>query len=732
MKGLKVIPKNCTGCRSCEVACSFSKTGLFAPATSRIQVSRALGKGANAPRVRRTCDLCGGAPACVAFCAYGALAFEPEKVKSDELKTVPAESDHLPKEKIRDLKVQRILHVDLTSGRIWVEELGAREVITYLGGRGINAKLLYENVGAGTGAFDPGNLLIFGTGTLGGTTMPCSGRNTITAVGPATGLYCKSSVGGHLGAELKYAGYDYVAVRGAAKGPVYLRISDDHVEIRDASNLWGKGTRESDRLIREELGDGGIQTALIGPGGENRVCFASVVCSVYHNAARGGLGAVMGSKYLKAVAVRGTGALRPQNGDEFYETCIRARSEVEKDPTVQLLFNWGTSGFGPILNELGMYPTHNYQSTMWDGDLTVSGQYLEAEGYLKSRVACFGCDVGCYRFTSTKAHRYGKCSDAGPQLETACDLGPMCGHADTEAMLMGNHLCNDYGIDTCSTGLAVAWAMESHQRGVLKAAQADGLDLSFGNAETMLEMIHRIAQRKGYLGNLLADGLERASREIGGDSYKWAVQVRGFDMTMVDVRLTKGYGLAFVTNPRGVDHLTNQVAADYGFPEGQALIKKLTGDEKYAVCTGTEKKPEVVIWHENTYAACDALGMCTFINSAAYPVDPSYMAEFMSHALGCKVSEDDLMLAGRRIFTLERAFNTKRGLRRKDDVLPWRMMNEPAPDGPLKGHVTDSGQLEAMKEAYYQLAGWDAATGVPTDEALKALGLGQVCRNLSE
>ncbi len=634
---------------------------------------------------------------------------------------------------IRDIGEQRILNVDLTSGRTWVEEVPRQELLCFLGGRGIAAKILYQRVKAGIDPLGPENVLIFGTGTLTGTSAPSSGRSSMTCKGPATGLYLKASVGGHLGAELKYAGYDYIVFTGASERPVYLWIDDGQVEIRDASHLGGKGTRQTDHLIKEEVGDEEIQTAVIGPGGENKVLFAGIMVSLYNSLSRGGVGAVMGSKNLKAIAVRGHGGLRVAQGEAYFDLAARVRQELARDAGTESLYNWGSSGSIPGLNEMGMLAAHNFSRASLAEVERISGQYFVDEGYLTGRESCFACSTACHRYVRSKSERYGDVDDSGPELETVLALGSECGITDTEAVLKANQLCNDYGLDTISAGHVISWAMECYEKGLLDSQQTERLELRFGNAEAQLELIRRIAFREGKLGDLLANGTKRAAAEVGGDSWKWAIQAKGLEQSAVDTRAAKSYALAFAVNPRGPDHLMTETYAEFGFTEeSRALIKKITGDEKYANATLLEKRADIVRWHEDCYAATEALGFCAFTSTAAFAVNPGNMAQLFSHALGVEFSEEALMLAGRRIVTVERCFNVREGAGREDDILPWRMMNEPVPEGPNQGMVTDREMLDRLLDQYYELHAWDLATGIPRQETLEELGLLELCGEVAQ
>jgi aldehyde:ferredoxin oxidoreductase len=628
----------------------------------------------------------------------------------------------------RAVNEQRILNVDLSAGSVQLEDVPREELELFLGGRGIGAKLLYERVPVSADPLGAVNVLIIATGTLTGTSAPSSGRTSLMCKGPATGYYLKVSGGGHFGAALRYAGYDYLVIRGVADRPVYLWIDDEAVLICDARDLWGLGTRDTDRLIKLKHGDEDIETAVIGPAGENKVLYSCVVLSVYNSASRGGVGAVMGSKGLKAIAVRGSGGLAVAEGNEFFRLAGRMRRELADDSGTQDLFRWGTASMVVDANETGELPSYNLSRGSIEGAERISGQWLEESGYLIGRESCFSCSTACHRYIRTKQHRFGEVQDSGPEYETTAALGSECGIVDTEAVLKANHLCNDYGLDTISTGHVISWAMECYEKGLIKGSRTECLDLHFGAAKSQLELIRRIALREGALGDLLANGTEQAAKEVGGDSWKWAIQAKGLEQSCVDTRAAKAYALSFAVNPRGPDHLMTECIAEYGStPEARALIQKIAGHEKYASPTLVEKKAEIVRWHEDCYAACDALGFCAFGSTLAFAITPENMAQLLGYAVGTEVSADELMRAGRRIVTLERCFYTREGGHRKHDVLPWRMMNEPMRDGPNKGMMTDSKTLDVLLDQYYDLHGWDRQSGAPSRAALERLGLLALC-----
>lgn len=632
---------------------------------------------------------------------------------------------------MRPIAPQNILYVNLTSGEIRSESISVDVVLKYLGGRGIAAKLLYQNTYQGLDPLGPDNPLIISTGTLTGTNAPSSGRSSITAKSPATNFYMKTSVGGHIGAELRYAGWDFLVVLGAASEPVFLLIRDGEVEIRSAAQLWGKGTRETDNLLKTELGDNAIQTAVIGPAGENQVLFSCIMCSRYNSASRGGIGAVMGSKQLKAIAVRGKGGLSLAEGEKYYHLADRMRHDLAKDSGSESLYNWGTSGSLPGLNEMGMLAALNFSQVGMRDAEQLSGQYLLDEGYLIGRESCFACSTACHRYIRTQDHRYGKVNDSGPELETVLSLGTECGIVDTESALVANKICNDLGMDTISAGHVISWAMESYEKGILTKEDTNGVELRFGNSEALHEMLDRIAYRRDSMADLLANGTRKASEIVGENSDQWAIEAKGLEQSAVDTRMAKSYALAFAVNPRGPDHLMTETFAEFGLSkEARKLIKEITGDEKLANPTLLDKRAEIVRWHEDVYAASEALGFCVFTSTAAFAVNPENMAQLIIYGLGVPFDKHQLMLGGQRIVNIERCFNAREGATRKDDSLPWRMMNEKVPTGPNKGMITDQEMLDGLLDDYYSLHGWDSASAVPRYETIEKLGIEDVCGDI--
>lgn len=624
----------------------------------------------------------------------------------------------------------KILYVDLSAGSIQEEEIAQEDIRDYLGSRGLNARLLWNLTDAGTDPLGPENPLIFGAGTLSGTHAPSSGRTTVTTLSPATNIGLKSSTGGHWGAELKFAGYSILVIKGRAERPVYIWIDGEQVEIRDAAHLWGLDTRRATDRIKEELGDDEIQVSVIGQAGENRVKFASIMFNYYNTAARGGTGAVMGSKNLKAVAVRGSRPLTVAQPELFDKLSLRVRGSLSRDMGSMNLSEYGTAGIVDTVNTIHALPSYNFRESYIEEGYLLGGQHLRTAGYLKRRFACGACGTGCHRYTTVDEGPYRGSNSGGPEFETLSALGSGCGITDTKTVLKGNELCNLYGMDTISAGSVIQWAMECYEKGLLSSADTGGIALEWGSSEALIKMLEDIAYRRDF-GDFLANGVKNAAERLGGESWKWAVQAKGLEQSRVEIRMRKGYSLAFAVNPRGPDHLhTECVAESARTPEAKALIVKICGSEEYATPYITDKRADIIRWHEDCYAVTDALGFCAFATTLAYAIGPQEMADLFSAGTGISMTEEEIMKAGRRILTLEKCINVRRGLDRSDDSLPWRVMNEPIASGAKVGMRSSHEEIEKMLDDYYRLHGWDPQTSWPTAETLSLLGLDKMAAEL--
>lgn len=604
----------------------------------------------------------------------------------------------------------KILRIDLTNEKARVLRLKLTLLKKFLGGKGLGAKLLYDNLKPETNPYDPENLLIFMTGPLAGTMVPTSSRYAIITKSPLTGIFLDTYSGGHFAHEMKLAGYDGVVIMGKSKKPSYLWINDDKIQFMDAKNVWGKTTYETDIAVKEEIGNPHAKVACIGPAGENLVRFACVINDKYDAAGRGGAGAVMGSKNLKAIAVYGTRKVSIAKMDELSDIVSEAHHRIKNDAfTGQTLPTYGTPNTVWSVQQTGIFPTRNFRSGVFEGAEHVDGEVLRR--YLVRNAACRTCPIGCGKKTYVKSGKYAGVSTEGPEYETLWAFSAQCGNSDFESIIQANDLCNLYGLDTISTGNVIGFAMECFEKNKLSEKDLGDQDLSFGNSEAIIESIKRIAYREGY-GNLLAEGVKRVAERLHATDF--AQHVKGLELPGYDPRGSKGMGLAYATSNRGGCHNRAWVVG----------IELFTDVDRFE----TRGKARIVKYLQDYGAVKDSLIMCHFLFSPNNPVlDESFATKMLTAVTGLTFTEKDLLGIGERIWNLERVFNAKVGMRRRDDTLPKRLLREEMPEGPSRGHVVE---LEKMLNDYYELRNWDKETGIPTKEKLLELNLVNVADDL--
>lgn len=609
--------------------------------------------------------------------------------------------------------VGKILRVNLSNGEISEEPLPEEKARMFLGGSGLATKYLFDELEKGVDPFGPGNKLIYMTGPLTGTKSPSSGRFSAVAKSPLTGFWGSANSGGRWGPDLKRSGFDGIIVEGVARRPVFLAIDDGKAELREASDLWSKGVKETTEVIKENLGKD-FNVSCIGPAGENLVRYAAIMNDVHRALGRCGLGGVMGSKHLKAIAVSGRRKITVADKEAFDKAAKKAGDFVNESLLKMTLEVYGTDMVLDLVNVKGGLPTRNWRSGSCTYADNISGPAIN-EKILTGRKACFACGIACGRLSEVKSGKYA-CKGEGPEYESVGALGSMCDVANLEAITYAHLLCNDYGLDTISTGSTIAFAMECFEKGLLTKADTDGLELQFGEADAMIEVIHKIAKREG-IGGLLAEGTKRVAEKLGQGSERFAMQVKGLELPAYDCRATKITGLGFATANRGGDHITAYVQGPT-FLDIPFLIVEESTIEDAMVENPAEAR--VVKELEDALTVFDAVGACKFMGMALMAED---FVPVIAHATGWEFSESDFRKAGERIFNLARAFNIREGCTRADDTLPKRLLEEPLSDGPAKGLVVD---LEPLLDAYYEFRGWDKKTGIPTATKLKELGLGEV------
>jgi aldehyde:ferredoxin oxidoreductase len=627
---------------------------------------------------------------------------------------------------------QTVARVDLTTGHVDLQPLDSALASGFLGARGLGVVWLFQHLAKPghqlapqSGAvYQAGSPLIFSVGPFTGTPWPTGARYHVTFHSPLTGAYGYANSGGFFGPALRQAGYAALVITGRAEMPVYLEVTPQGVAIRPAQHLWGLGTA----AVHEALASDGARVACIGPAGENGVRIAAIVNDRGRAAARCGGGAVMGSMNLKAIQVhgRGEGELPPA----FLDVARRAFAQVRDHPNVKGLRDWGTVVLVSPKNYSGDLPARNHQLGQVPWPERVDAQAIARHTYQTK--GCFSCPIRCSRLTRVETGPHAGELE-GPEYESLDALGPMCWLDDPEAIIYANGMCNDLGLDTISTGVTIAFAMECHEHGLLSDAD---LSLQWGDANTVLGLIERIARRQG-VGDLLAEGVRRAAQRIGGDAPRYAMHVKGMELPRQEPRIAKGFGLGHATSNRGADHLYslptidlagNLDAARHFFPA--KLIPALMEPDNEAY------KPDLVVLTEHYCALADALGVCKFSTAETYATYPEDLAAGLSALCGREITAQELLTAGERIVNLERLYNVRLGLSRVDDHLPVRFTSEPLPvhtferdaasgetrPSPAPVHVGRLNDFEAMLDRYYRLRGW-TPDGIPTPDTLRRLGL---------
>ncbi|MFQ5712184.1 MAG: aldehyde ferredoxin oxidoreductase family protein [Candidatus Geothermarchaeales archaeon] len=627
--------------------------------------------------------------------------------------------------------VGRILDVDLSREKLSKKPLPRGLAGSYVGGIGFTERILFDELRPGMDAMDPENILIFATGPLNGTAAPTAGRLIVSAKSPQSGIYGDSNVGGHLAPEIKFAGYDVVVIRGRSEKPTYLWINDDTVEMRDAGALVGKDTWEVSEILRRDLGEREVEVAAIGPAGENLVRLACVMIDGNSAAGKTGMGAVMGSKRLKAVAVKGTGDLAVADLEVFQEAVDELTEVLENDPvSSELAPRYGTTALVNFKNAMGSLLTRNLQTGVFEGAEDISGEAVN-KGYLVKVRSCFACPLRCDRYTTIERGPYAGTHVQGPEYEALLCFGSRCGNANLESIIKANELVNRYGLDVIGTGSVIAFAMECYERGILAREDADGLDLSWGNHEAILELIEKIALREGF-GDVLAEGTLRAASKIGGSAGRYAMVVKGVDIDSGDPRVEKAYGLGYLTAPIGSHHTRALAVFErIGTPE---LGEEMFGSAETSTLLGVRGKGRMVVWTEhlnaiqNMLGTC-LLGLCSYASSIPIVMRKALElpTKLYSAATGIRAEVEDLMRVAERVVNLARAFNVREGITRRDDAFPERFLKEPIPEGPGKGHVFPQ---EELLDEYYDARGWDVRTGIPTKETLMELGLHDAAEEL--
>lgn len=582
-----------------------------------------------------------------------------------------------------------LIRVNLTTGSVKKEPLNPDDAKLYIGARGLGTKIMMDEVDPKVDPFSADNKLIFMTGPLTGTFASSGGRYEVITKAPLTGTIGASNSGGHFGPELKFAGYDGIIFEGKSEKPVYLWIDDDEIQLRSAEHLWGKNVFDTtDELLRETSEE--ARVACIGPAGEKLVLFATVINDKHRAAGRSGLGAVMGSKNLKAVVVRGSKSIRVADPQGFLEACTDARKKLKEHPvTGEGLPTYGTEILVNILNQSGALPTRNWQEGMFEHADDTSGEAL-AEKYLVKNKSCFGCNIGCGRVTRIPEGKY-KGMGEGPEYEAGWAYGADCGVRDLAAICKANFICDELGIDPITMGSTIACAMEMYEKGIISKEEL-GRELKFGDADAIVHFTRLTGMREGF-GDKMAEGSYRLAESYGYPELSMTVKKQ--EMPAYDGRGVQGMGLEYATSNRGACHVRGYLTS----------MEILGIPEKLDPLTTKDKAYWLKIFQDLT-AVVDSSGICLF---TTFAIGLPEIAAMLRTATGWDLSDEDILKAGERIWELERIFNLKAGFTKEDDTLPPRLLNEPVPAGPAKGKVVE---LETMLEDYYKVRGW-SEDGVP-------------------
>lgn len=623
---------------------------------------------------------------------------------------------------------RKIAYIDLTTGDVQTAPIPLEMRRKYLGGRGLDAYLLYNHTEQGIDPLAPENVALVSAGLLVGTLASATSRTHVGGKSPLTNFFGSANVGGFFAPEMRLAGFDHLVIKGKASKPVYIYLNNGKIEIRDASHLWGLDSRDAQTVIREDLDDDNVHSLCIGQAGENMVRYACIRTSVKNAAGRTGIGAIWGSKNLKAIAARGTMDIQiayPREALEYNKQIVDQVVNAKVSKTMQKIgtpFIWG------VTNSTGLVRTRNFQANqlMYADDIEAESMEEDMVG----TAGCFGCQVHCRGKYRIKEGPYAGTYDEGPEYTSQGAFGGEVGCTSKNTVLVGNHLVDAYGMDNLETGSMIAWAMELFEKGILTEKDTDGIDLRFGNDEAVIEMIHKIAKREG-LGDILAEGPLRAAERIGQGSEKYLVHVKGMSNLHSDERPTPGLALNIAVSSRGSDHLRGRPAIDlYHLPEKVlrsiysnpvAYDGPLTSDYR-----DYEGKPWQVVWQELCYMAVDCLGICKYHTVFLGPNMPNFQewSKLIYLNTGLEITPEEIWQVADRGYTMERLYNLREGLSREHDWLVDRYFDEPTPLGlPIvRGKSIDREKFRTMLDEYYRHHGWDE-NGVPTREKLQELGL---------
>jgi aldehyde:ferredoxin oxidoreductase len=635
----------------------------------------------------------------------------------------------------------KILHVDLTSETIAVEEPSPDFYRRHMGGSALNLYYLLRDMPPKVDAFAPDNILALSVGVTTGVSISGQSRMTATAKSPLTGAIGDSQCGGFWPAKLKFAGFDAVIIKGRAARPVYLWIDQGKAELRDASHLWGKITGEAEAAIRDELGDAKIEVLQIGPAGEKLVRFASLINMCNRANGRTGMGAVMGSKNLKAVAVRGS--RKPQVADkEALQELTKWGAGTFPKAAVAGLGKFGTAGVISVQQAMGGLPTYNFNSGVFDGWEAIDGETLyntllagrqEGQQDRKGRDTCYGCIVRCKRVVDFSQKSYSaEPLYGGPEYESIAGLGSYCGIDDLAAICHANELCNKYGLDTITGGATIAWAMEAFENGVLTTADTGGLEIKFGDAATMTRLVRMIGEREGF-GDILAEGSARAAAKLGKGA-EFLITAKGQEAPAHMPQVKRSLALIYAVNPFGSDHESSDHDVTYEEKTYKAFADRYASlglDTPLPAQSLDSAKVEFARVTQQFFSMLDSVNLCHFVWGPSWPLyGPEQAATMVKAVTGWDVTLPELLEVGERRVNMMRAFNAREGIARNQDMLSSKFFDRPLKGGPTDGVKVDKAQFETALQEYYRRCGWDESSGIPKRETLARLGLDWVADQL--
>lgn len=631
--------------------------------------------------------------------------------------------------------IGQILRVNLSNGSVTKEPLDKDLSFKFIGGRGINSRILYDETGPDISPLSPENVLVFGTSPLSGTTSPSTPRCTVTSKSPLTGILGDANFGGFFAPCMKSAGFDHIVITGKAKNPVFLYIKDGKAEIKKADHLFGKTTTETEKILKRQFRGRKVHIASIGPAGENMVRTACIVHG--HNVAgRTGMGAVMGSKNLKAVVIsQGKRKVRIASPGEFRLVVRRINKKIKESPFYETFSTYGMAGPLAVENEIGILAVRNFKHTGGFEDVEkVTCETLARDFYTGSK-SCFSCSVGCMKKWEVRTGPYA--GEKGTKIPEGCTSsnGPTCGNAYAPSLFKIYNLCNQYGIDVLDFGCLMSYVMEWYEKGIVTQEETDGLPFNWGNYQSMVAMIPKIAKREGF-GAVLADGAVIASQRIGRGAEKYISHCKGMVIGGVDIRGLKGTALTFATATRGCDHLrgSNMLEIPLG---GRSLISAEEAVKRFGTADILEhdsyEKATAVVYFQDIYTLADALQICKFNTSHnGHGINIQDMADIYSAVAGVDADEKSMRIIADRIYAVERCFSVREGLTKKDDFLQGKWADEPTCGGQFDGCFLDKEKFRKMLEDYYEIRGWDREKGIPTEKRLENLAIEDVARDLKK